>query len=120
MAVTSVNPKKRARKGGTGKWGKQCHRDRFPLMRSIRYERSMAAGKRGRQASDGNALSLNVSNGGMCLLMDRKPAITDVFRLHMPVFDRVAAMPTLGEVCWVQPLPFHQNGTCFVGVKFLL
>jgi hypothetical protein len=90
-------------------------------MRSIRYERSVATGrKRVRQASDGNALSLNVSNGGMCLLMDRKPAVMEVFRLHMPMFDMVAETPTLGEVRWVQPLPFHQNGTCFVGLKFLL
>lgn len=103
-----------------GEWETQCHRDRFPLMRSVRYERSVAFRKRGRQAAEGNALSVNVSNGGMCLLMDQKPAITDVFRLHMPMFDMEAETPTLGEVRWVKPLPFRQNGSYFVGVKFLL
>lgn len=89
-------------------------------MRPIHYERGVSPGKSRRQATDGNALSVNVSNGGMCLLMDRKPAITDVLRLRMPMFDMAVETPTLGEVRWFKPLPFRQNGTYFVGVKFLL
>src|SRR2546426_9470812 len=64
-------------------------RNRIPLMRPVSYERteafSEAGGLEGREGRNETALSINVSNGGMCLLMDWEPNIQDVLRVHVPM-----------------------------------
>jgi len=96
------------------------HRDRFPLMRPVHYELSEPVGEKTNGGHKGRGLTVNVNSGGMCLLMDHKPELQDVFRVHVPMPILTAQTPTLAEVRWVKALPFHQNGTYFVGVKFLL
>jgi len=96
-------------------------RNRFPLMRPVSYELSAALSEAetGRSLT-GTGLSLNVSSGGMCLLMDREPDIQDVLRVYVPMPATLAKTPTLAEVCWKRPLPLSSNGLHFVGLRFVL
>ncbi len=90
-------------------------------MRPVSYELSAALSEAeaGRSLS-GTGLSLNVSSGGMCLLVDWVPAIQDVLRVHIPMPSTLAKMPTLAEVCWKRPVPLGPSSTYFVGLKFVL
>jgi hypothetical protein len=67
----------------------------------------------------GEALSLNISAGGMLLMMDQAPPAQQVFELHMPA-STVVKVPTLVEVCWTRAVPIEDYGKRYlVGVKFL-
>jgi hypothetical protein len=102
------------------KTNQQQHHDRFPLMRPVQYELSRPLGSEPSEEKRGQGLTVNVGSGGVCLLMDHKPALQDVFRIHIPMPVLMAQTPTLAEVRWLKGLPFHQNGVYFVGLKFLL
>ncbi len=102
------------------------HSKRIALMREISYEMTGLIGEEalvnqergiGKQ---GKALSLNISSGGMLLLMESAPEVDRVFRVHVPTPVTKAKTPTLAEVRWVRKIPFlDQNGLYFVGLKFL-
>jgi len=102
------------------------HSKRIALMREISYEMTDLIGEEalvnqergiGKQ---GKALSLNISSGGMLLLMESAPEVDRVFRVHVPTPITKAKTPTLAEVRWVRKVPFlDQNGLYFVGLKFL-
>lgn len=64
-------------------------------------------------------VTINISDGGLCLLMDRAPAVGDVLRLQMLGSDGVPGEARLAEVRWVRPLPVGQEDVHVVGVKFL-
>jgi len=65
-------------------------------------------------------VTINISDGGLCHLMDRTPAVRDVLRLQMLGSDGTLREPRLAEVRWVRPLPVGQEDVHVVGVKFLL
>ncbi len=102
------------------------HSKRIALMREISYEMTDLIGEEalvnqergiGKQ---GKALSLNISSGGMLLLMESAPEVDRVFRVHVPTPVTKAKTPTLAEVRWVRKVPFPvHNGLYFVGLKFL-
>jgi len=96
--------------------GAQHHLDRFPLMRLVQYELSAARDL----APEGAGITVNVSSGGLCLLLDWAPPVQEVLRVHVPMPATLAQTPTLAEVRWVRPLPFTDNGAYFVGLRFLL
>ena len=108
--------------------GEQQHGDRFPLMRLVRYETSALLKQEDVQEGqehtaarqEGAGLTVNVSNGGMCLMMDCAPAIREVLRLHVPMPVPGAQTPTLAEVRWVRTLPFGWEGVYAVGLRFVL
>lgn len=108
----------------SGEWSNQQRRDRFPLMREVYYEPSVPAGedivleRLGQQFSTG--LTVNVGNGGLCLLMDRELKIREVVKIHVPMPITSVKTPTLAEVRWRRKLPFERNGIYVVGLKFLL
>src|SRR5437867_7810709 len=99
-------------------------RNRVPLMRPVRYERteafSEAGGVEGHEGQNGLALSINVCSGGMCLLMDSAPEKQEVLRVHVPMPIAPSKTPNLAEVRWKSPVPLGQNGLYIVGVKFVL
>ncbi len=104
----------------------QQHRERIALMREISYEMTSLPGEEDivsqeqRVGEQGKALSLNISSGGMLLLMEVAPEMDRVFRVHVPTPVTRAKTPTLAEVRWVREVPFPvHNGLCFVGLKFL-
>ena len=104
----------------------QQHRERVALMREMSYEMTILIGEEDivdpeqRIEKSGKALSLNISSGGMLLLMESAPAVDRVFRVHVPTPITKAKTPTLAEVRWVREVPFLvHNSLYFVGLKFL-
>jgi hypothetical protein len=90
-------------------------------MRPVSYERTEAISEAGGlEGHNGMALSINVSSGGMCLLMDWAPGPQEVLRVHVPMPVFLAKTPTLAEVSWKRAVPLGQNGLYFVGMKFVL
>lgn len=73
-------------------------------------------------ANSGRALSLNISSGGMLVLMDHAPEVEQVLKVLVPTPTSSAGTPTLAEVRWTRKLPFggsRNDGAHFVGLKFL-
>lgn len=98
------------------------HTERAALLRPILYEMTSSGQGNSVGAKNGRALSLNISSGGMLVLMDRAPAIELVLKVYVPTPIAIAETPTLAEVRWTRRLPFGKsngNGMHFVGLKFL-
>ncbi len=104
---------------------KRQHNERLALLREISYEETNLIEEEGANqdvstAQIGKALCLNISSGGMLLLMERAAELERVFRIHVPTPVNQAKTPTLAEVRWVRAIPFPvHNGLYFVGLKFL-
>lgn len=100
----------------------KSHRERVALLRPIPFEMSSPVESGLSPTSEGRALSLNISSGGMLVLMDQKPEVEQVLKVYVPTPVSMAETPTLAEVRWTRQLPFGKangNGPCFVGLKFI-
>lgn len=98
------------------------HSDRVALLRPILYEMTTSAEGTVLPATGGKALSLNISSGGMLVLMDRAPNVEQVLKVYVPTPINDAETPTLAEVRWTRRLPFgkaNDKGPYFVGLKFI-
>lgn len=106
------------------------HADRVALMREIPFESTQMVEPEEpptempptmHPARRGKALSLNMSPGGMLLLMDWTPDQEQVLRLQVPAGVQHLRTPTLAEVRWTREVPFPgAHNLCFVGIKFLV
>ena len=100
----------------------KSHNDRAALLRPILYEMTMPVEVATSAIHSGKALSLNISSGGMLVLMDQAPAIDQVVKVYVPTPISVTEIPTLAEVRWTRRLPFgttNGNVAYFVGLKFI-
>ena len=103
----------------------QKHRERIVLLREIPYEVTMQQEQEDGQRDSsrtGKALSLNISSGGMLVLMDYLPQVEQVLKVLVPTPTSLAGTPTLAEVRWTRQLPLGRSkdhATHFVGLKFL-
>ena len=100
----------------------QNHNERVALLRQISCEMTSSGQGSSYAAKGGRALSLNISSGGMLILMDQAPAIEQVLKIHVPTPVAIAETPTLAEVRWTRKLPLGRssgNGIYFVGLKFM-
>lgn len=98
------------------------HRERVALMRPIPYELTKPADGPTTSVHEGKALSLNISSGGMLVLMEQAPDIDQVLKVYVPTPVPVAETPTLAEVRWARRLPFGKGngaGPYLVGLKFM-
>ena len=98
------------------------HSERAALMRPIVYEMTTSVGVPALSARSGKVLSLNISSGGMLVLMDQSPEIGQVLKVHVPTPILQTETPTLAEVRWTRRLPFEQptgDEAYFVGLKFM-
>ena len=101
------------------------HSERVALMRPIPYEMTMPVNgltDSGRGGKALSALSLNISSGGMLVLMDCAPAVDQVVKVYVPTPITVTGTPTLAEVRWTRRIPFgseDHDGPYFVGLKFM-
>ena len=98
------------------------HSERVALLRPIPYEMTAAEAGPPVSVRGGKALSLNISRGGMLVLMDHVPDIEQVLRVSVPTPSSMADTPTLAEVRWTRKLPLgkpNANGAYFVGLKFM-
>jgi hypothetical protein len=100
----------------------ESHSERAALLRSIPYEITEVAEGHAVAAISGKALSLNISSGGMLILMEQAPQVEQVLKVYVPTPIKIAETPTLAEVRWTRKLPFGKsngNGPYFVGLKFM-
>ena len=110
-----------------GKWNHFSHRslraDRVPLLHMVVFERSLlGADESGVHVYRRLGLSLNVSNGGLCILAEQcqAPAVGEVLRVNMPLSIVGVRAPTLADVRWVHSVPFQLSGLSVLGLKFCL
>jgi hypothetical protein len=102
--------------------GHESHSERAALLRPIPYEMTTPVDGPTAPAREGKALSLNISNGGMLVLMDHALGVEQVVKVYVPTPISWAETPTLAEVRWTRKLPFGKangKGTYFVGLKFI-
>jgi len=93
---------------------------RVPLIRPCPYEISKFPSEGSIELSQGFTLSLNISAGGMLLLMPHVPGERQIFQVLAPSVTREEAATKLVEVCWTREVPVGLDpGTYLVGVKFL-
>lgn len=98
------------------------HRERVALLRPIPYQVTVPVEAGGSASGGGKALSLNISSGGMLVLMEQAPEVEQVLRVHVPTPVTVAETPTLAEVRWTRRVPFGKGGGAgpyLVGLKFI-
>ena len=108
------------------------HRDRFMMLQPLPYEitTTIEASEEGdegekightaTQGEEGKALLINISSGGVLLLMDHAPATDTVLKIHVPTPITHTRTPTLAEVRWTREVPYMlQNSLYFVGMKFI-
>ncbi|MBY0249556.1 MAG: PilZ domain-containing protein [Nitrospiraceae bacterium] len=98
------------------------HSERAALLRPIPYEMTATIEGAPVATPSGRALSLNISSGGMLILMDQAPQVDQVLKVYVPTPVTVAETPTLAEVRWTRKLPFGRvngSGAYFVGLKFM-
>ena len=98
------------------------HSERAALLRPIPYEMTSPVDGQSISALGGKALSLNISSGGMLVLMDQVPDVEQVLKVYVPTPITMAETPTLAEVRWTRKLPFGKpngNEAYFVGLKFM-
>jgi hypothetical protein len=99
----------------------QQHSDRIIFMRSISYEIPSWPENERYASQQGRALSLNVSSGGILLLIDIALDVHQVLKIFVPSVLDVAQTPTLGEVRWTRAVPFDVTDRLFfAGLKFVL
>jgi hypothetical protein len=125
---TEIFPIQRRRDVAQTEWewpmtdSQKSHSERAALLRPILYEMTTPVEASAASTQSGKALSLNISSGGMLVLMDQVPAIEQVLKVYVPTPISIAETPTLAEVRWTRRLPFGKtNGTgpYFVGLKFM-
>ena len=100
----------------------KSHSERAALLRPILYEMTTPVEGPAASSHSGKALSLNISSGGMLVLMDQVPAVEQVMKVYVPTPISMAETPTLAEVRWTRKLPFGKpsgEAACFVGLKFM-
>ena len=100
----------------------QKHNERVALLRTIPFEMTTQVDGQSDSARSGKALSLNISSGGMLVLMDQAPQVEQVLKVLVPTPTSLAGTPTLAEVRWTRRVPFGKpngQGTYFVGLKFM-
>ena len=89
----------------------QKHHERVALLRPVPFEMTTQVDGPSDSVKSGKALSLNISSGGMLVLMDHAPEIEQVLKVLVPTPTSLAGTPTLAEVRWTRRLPFgRQNG----------
>lgn len=99
------------------------HAGRIMILRQIGYELMPPLEDPSAPIQRGKALTLNLSTGGMLVLMDRAPAIEQVLKVKVPTPLGTVETPTLSEVRWSRQVPFGRSrgkGAYLVGLKFLL
>ena len=97
----------------------QQHPDRVALIRPIQYEVAGPVNFSGTPIGPRTAFTVNVGNGGLCLLTAAPPAPETIVRLCRPTPDHYARRPVIAEVRWLRSLPIDSI-MYFMGVKFVL
>ena len=90
-------------------------------MQSCHYELTESHDPNTVLLHQGEAFSVNISTGGMLLLMPHAPHFEQVFEVHAPMPEgKPKKKLTLVEVRWTRQIPVEAGESMsLVGVKFL-
>jgi hypothetical protein len=96
--------------------------ERTTLIRPCLYEMTESDGRESVMLHEGYALSVNVSSGGMLLLMPQPPQVHQVLEVATPSCDNSKTpLPALVEVRWTKEVAVERDGSlCLAGVRFLV
>jgi len=94
---------------------------RLPFIRLVTYGLSSTQKPEPAQRRS-EAAAINVSDGGLCLLVNEPIHEANIIRVDLPLADVATTSPTLAEVKWAKQVPWSQHNSpqYFVGVQFLL
>ena len=99
------------------------HADRMAFMRVIPFEAVDTARDADApvlSAWHGQALSVNLSQGGMLLMIEGQPAVRQRLRIGLRRNSTDELSSELVEVCWTRTVPaLLQGSVYFVGVRFI-
>ena len=94
--------------------------ERIPMIGPCLYQLARFLGNETVDFSEGYALSLNASSGGILLLMAQTPEKRQVFELHVPSPTKGESTIKLVEACWTRELLFGAAEKVYlVGVRSL-
>ena len=89
-------------------------------MRACPYELTRPVGGDAVKLSEGYGYSLNMSVGGMLLLLPEEVDTRQVFEIQTPSEARKEQVTKLVEVCWAHPVPVDARVNMYlVGIRFL-
>jgi hypothetical protein len=103
-------------------YSQKSHSERLTLLRPIQYEITTPVEAPVASTHKRKALSLNISSGGMLVLMDHVPDLNQVMKVCVPTPVSLVETPTLAEVRWSRQVSFWQGDETepyLVGLKFL-
>jgi hypothetical protein len=94
---------------------------RLPFIRFVTYGLSATQVIEPTQHRS-QAAAINVSDSGLCLLVNESIQEADIIRVDLPLADVATTSPTLAEVKWVKQVPWSRQEApqYFVGMQFLL
>ena len=87
----------------------KSHSERAALLRPILYDMTTPVEGPSASTHSGKALSLNISNGGMLILMDQAPAVEQVLKVYVPTPIFRATRPTSSVLSLMFVLPIVLN-----------
>jgi c-di-GMP-binding flagellar brake protein YcgR len=94
--------------------------ERASRIRPCTYELSMFSDRATVEILEGRALTINISRGGMLLLLPQVVAERQVFEITAPSLADEEHTTKVVEVCWTRPLPVSAQITMHLaGVRFL-
>jgi len=93
--------------------------ERVSRIRMHPYALSKLSGSNWVDLSEGRAITLNVSLGGMMLLLPQAVGERDVFEITAPSVADERPATKLVEVRWTRPLPGTGRNLHLAGVRFL-
>ncbi len=94
--------------------------DRVPSMQACPYELTKSEGSDKVKLSRGQGYSINMSGGGMLLLLPQKVGKRQVFEVQVPSKAKKKERTKLVEVCWTQSIPVSARVNMYlVGTRFL-
>lgn len=95
----------------------RCQSLRTPLTRFVVYHArwNVEVVVNGEEVYPGTVL--NISEGGLCLLVARPLVEGQVITVGLPLQNLPVTIPALGEVRWLRKIPWEEH--YFIGVQFL-
>ena len=89
-------------------------------MRACPYELTKSVGADAMMLTAGHAYSINISVGGMLLLLPETVVKRHVFEVQVPSEARKTRITKLGEVCWTRSISVNARVSMYlVGIRFL-
>ncbi len=89
-------------------------------MRQIRLQPLGARPVSPRDRQEQRGVGVNLSSRGLCLLLEKPPALGQVFKIWVPTPLPGLDTPTLAQVRWKRHLRSKPVDIYSVGVEFLL